>query len=267
MIKNLYLSTVSLFLGVLFFASCGGGSSRFTVSVEGLADDSLMCSYVTLDIIENRSHIPVYIVGGERDEDNVITFDIDLPGGDQLYKVFLTPQSSRGDGPNQDMEFFLLPGEKVHIDARYDAKLKSVDYTIEGSAVQQEWQEYNKQFKQLQLQAYMGDLLITILPGESLTKDSVLLQIQQIRQGIDAMKAEYIGDNPSAPLSGYCLTTISDVHIADSLYQLLDDDVKNGQFKGWLKLQNEMIADMFVAEKGRVELVVETSSSVDSLSK
>lgn len=244
-----------LFAALLMTACSDSGKGRLTVSIENLPQDSMICSWFTPATIRERGDMTTVLVGGTRSGDNV-DFSIDLPDDGHLYKVFLAPQSFRGDGPRQNIELFLLPGAKAHVDATYQPKSKVIDYTIEGSDDQQRWMEHEKAIEPLKLRLDMlSATAMMISPDRRSPNDSIDRIIRNLADSVQQFKVAYIGANPADQVSGYYMTTIGNGRVADSLYRLLDPSVKEGPLKEWLDLQNEMTGNMLAAEKARETVV------------
>ena len=244
-----------LFAALLMTACSDSGKGRLTVSIENLPQDSMICSWFTPVTIRERGDMTTVLVGGTRSGDNV-DFSIDLPDDGHLYKVFLAPQSFRGDGPRQNIELFLLPGAKAHVDATYQPKSKVIDYTIKGSDDQQRWMEHEKAIEPLKLRLDMlSATAMMISPDRRSPNDSIDKIIRNLADSVQQFKVAYIGANPADQVSGYYMTTIGNGRVADSLYRLLDPSVKEGPLKEWLDLQNEMTGNMLAAEKARATVV------------
>ena len=242
-----------LLLGSLFaallFSACNSGKGRLTVSIEGLPDDSLICSYFSTQTIRERGDMATFMVGGTRDGSRV-DFSIDMPDKDQLYKVLLAPQSFRGDGPRQTIELFLLPDRKTHIDATYEAKKKTIEYSFDDPE-QQRWVEASKEIEPLELRLDMLQMTAMMISPDRAPQDSLLTQIQALADTILKVKANYIGSHPDDLVSAYYLTSINDGYAFDSLYNLIGDQLKTGPLGEWLDLQKEAVGNMFAAEKAR----------------
>lgn len=239
----------SLFI-VLLLSACHSGNGRLTVSIEGLPDDSLICSYFNTNTVRQRGDVTTFIVGGER-EGSRVDFTIDMPDKDKLYKVFLAPQSFSADGPRQSIELFLLPGRKTHVDATYQAKQKTLDYTLDD-ADQQRWLEAYKQIEPLQLRLDLLQMTaMMIAPERRSPEDTILVQIRFLADTIQRMKADYIGTHPDDLVSAFYMTTINDGYAFDSLYNLLGDQAKNGPLREWLDLQKESVDNILAADKAR----------------
>lgn len=236
---------------LLLTACSDSGKGRLTVSIANLPQDSLICSWFTPATIRERGNMTTFLVGGTRSGDDV-DFSIDVPDDGHLYKVFLVPQDFRGDGPRQNIELFLLPGGKTHVEAAYEPKGKAIDYTLEGSDDQQRWMEHSRAIESWELRRDMlSATVMMISPERRHPDDSVYMLIGQLTDSILRFKAAYIGAHPADPVSGYYMTTIDNGPAADSLYRLLDPGVKEGPLKEWLDLQNEMTGKMLAAEKAR----------------
>lgn len=238
---------------LLLLGSCAdSGKGRLTVRIEGLPDDTLIVSYITPDIIRSRGEMVTRFVGadGAPGAAKSKTFSIDLPDDGHVYRLFLAPQSFRGDGPKQNIELFLLPGERnVIVEGNYESDHKTIEYTIGGSPVQEAWLARQKEIEPIEMRLGMLSVAAGIISGDSLRRE-----IRHLADSIVRIKAAYVGANPGEQLSGYYLTTIVDPYIVDSLYRLLGDEVKNGPLKEWLDLQNEEIANALAAEKARADL-------------
>ncbi|WP_298063188.1 TlpA disulfide reductase family protein [uncultured Rikenella sp.] len=245
-----------LLCAVLLLTACsGGGKGRLTVTVQGLPDDSLICSWFTPATIRERGDMTTFLVGGTRNGGDV-DFSIDIPDDGHLYKIFLAPQSFRGDGPRQNIELFLLPGEGTHVRAVYEPKNRTIDYSLDGSPDQQRWMEQKKTVEPLQLRLDMlSTIAMMISPERRNPDDSIYKQIGQLTDSILQFKAAYIGAHPADPVSGFFLATLNDGRTADSLYRLLDESVRQGPLKEWLDLQNEMTGRMLTAEEARKTVV------------
>lgn len=245
---------------LLLTACSDNGKGRLTVSIDNLPQDSLICSWFTPATIRERGDMTTFLVGGTRSGDKV-EFSIDIPDDGHLYKVFLAPQNFRGDGPRQNIELFLLPGGKTHVEASYEPKSKAIDYTLEGSDDQQRWIEHSRAIEPVKLRLDMlSATAMMISPDRRNPDDTVYKQIRSLADSIRRFKAAYIGTHPADQISGYYMTTIDNGPVADSLYRLLDPSVKEGPLKEWLDLQNEMTGKMLAAEKARATVVAGTSS-------
>ncbi|MCC8062166.1 MAG: TlpA family protein disulfide reductase [Rikenellaceae bacterium] len=257
--KNLF---PGLLCAALFMSACSdSGKGRLAVSIENMPDDSLICSYFTPATIRERGDMATFLVGGSRTGERV-DFSIDIPDDGHLYKIFLAPQSFRADGPRQNIELFLLPGEKTSVQAVYEPKGKTIDYTVSDSS-QQRWMEQSKTFERLQLRLDMLNATAMMISPERRTLgDTVYKQMQSIADSILQIKAAYIGAHPADPVSGYLMTTIDNGRTLDSLYNLLDPSVKEGPLKEWLDLQKEMTDNMSAAEHAR-EAVKEGAAAPD----
>ena len=242
-----------LLLGSLFaallFSACNSGKGRLTVSIEGLPDDSLICSYFSTQTIRERGDMATFMVGGTRDGSRV-DFSIDMPDKDQLYKVLLAPQSFRGDGPRQTIELFPHPDRKTHTDATSEAKKKPIEYSFDDPA-QQLWAEPSKEIEPRELRLDMLQMTAMMISPDRAPQDSLLTQIQALADTILKVKANYIGSHPDDLVSAYYLTSINDGYAFDSLYNLIGDQLKTGPLGEWLDLQKEAVGNMFAAEKAR----------------
>lgn len=245
------LVPVFAFSATLLGACSGSGDSRLSVSISGMPDDSLICSWFTPATVRERGDMTTVLVGGTRNGDKT-EFDIDLPDGDHLYRVFLAPQSFRGDGPRQNMELFLLPGERPRIEAAYDAKSKAIEYTLEGSADQQRWREATRTVEPLQLRLDMlSATAMMISPDRRNPNDTVYLQIRHLGDSIRKIKTDYIVAHPADPVSGFFLTTLPNDAGFDSLYNRLDESVRQGPLKEWLDLQKELSDKLVASQQAR----------------
>lgn len=248
-----------LFAGSLFTA-CSGGKGRLKVSIQGLTDDSLICSYITPEAVRELANYTVVLVGGKRSDDRT-EFSVDLPDARHSYRIFLAPQSFVGDGPNQNIELFLAPGERVEVQAVYDPQSKAIEYTLVGSDDQQRWLDAEKEFEPLRLRIEMLSMMAQILsPERRGIEDSVFHLICRLADSMNQIKAEYITAHPADPVSGYHLLTLSDADRFDSLYHRLDPGVRNGAVKEWLELYKEMNDLASSVEKGEHETAAEEGS-------
>lgn len=243
-----------LLTSLLLLGSCAdSGKGRLTVRIEGMPDDTLIFAYVTPGIIRSRGQMVRHLVGSNgAPEDKIKEFSIDMPDDGHVYRLFLAPQSYRGDGPKQAVELFLLPGERnVGVEGTYEPTRKTISYTISGSPVQEAWLVRQKEIEPLQMQLGLLSTAAGVIAAGTPSGDSLRREIQTIADSITRIKAAYIGSNPGEQLSGYYLTTIADPRTVDSLYRLVGEPVKNGPFKEWLDLQNEEIAKVLAAEQAR----------------
>lgn len=252
---------------LLLLGSCAdSGKGRLTVRIEGLPDDSLIVAYVTPDVIRGRGEMTRYLVGTD-DTDGAAkskTFSIDLPDDGHAYRLFLAPQSYRGDGPKQNVELFLLPGERhVTVEGTYEPGHKTIEYTIGGSPVQEAWLERQKEIEPIEMRLGMLGTAAGIISGNTPAGDSIRREIQLLVDSIVRIKVAYVGANPGEQLSGYYLISIAQPLVVDSLYRMLSDEVKNGPFKEWLDLQNEEIADVLATEKVRADMAKEGATVPD----
>lgn len=249
------LLTALLFSALLLTACTDSGKGRLTVSIQGMPDDSLICSWFTPATVRERGDMTTFLVGGTRNGDRT-DFTVDLPDGGHLYKVFLAPQSFRGDGPRQNIELFLLPGEKTHVRATYEPEHKTIDYTLDGSPDQQRWLDQEKTVEPLQLRLDMLRMAtLVISPERRGENDTLNRQIQLLADSIQNLKVAYIGAHPADPVSGFMLSTLDNGRTVDSLYGLLDESVTQGPLREWLDLQKEMTANMLAAEQARGTVV------------
>lgn len=239
---------------MLLLASCGGPKERIAVTVSGMADDTLICSYITPGIIRQRGEMVNTLVGGQRSADGKsISFSVPLPDDGQIYKVFLAPKSYTGDGPHQNIELFVLPGDGLlRIDARYEDQHKVITYDVSGSALHESWGKASKELAPLEDRLAMTAMMIDYAPRAGM-RDTLVQMVQSLGDTLQRVKAAYIGAHPDEQLSAWYLTTVGEPRAVDSLYKLLGDEVKNGPFKGWLDLQNEMIANVLASQKARAD--------------
>lgn len=245
----------ALLAASLLLTACHSDQNRLSISIQGMPDDSLICTYITPDIIRQRSQAINHLIGGTRTGEKV-DFTIPLPDDHQLYKIYLAPQSYRGDGPNQNIELFLLPGENdVHIAATYEKQRQTLDYTISGSPETQRWKEQDQTIQPLQLQLGMLASAANILPPATPTGDSLRQQIQRLDDSLRHIKTAYILRHPADQLSGYWLTTIGHPATADSLYRTLDPSVQRGPLKTWLDLQKEQTAKIVASIQARQNMI------------
>lgn len=253
----------SLLLLPLLLAACsGGGNERLTVEIQGMTDDSLICSYFSPVTVRERGEMTSFLVGGERQGDKQ-TFTIDLPDNQHIYKVFLAPQSFRADGPHQNMELFVLPGEAPHIQAVYEPKSKRIDYTLKGSDDQQRWMDFQKSYDSVQLRIDLLNFTMMMVSQQGQTvQDSVMAEMRRLRQAIDRIHGDYVGANPADQISAYILATMPSNELFDSLYTLADPKVTQGPLKEWLDLQKELTDRVLAAQKAR-ETVVEGAQAPD----
>lgn len=251
-----------LWLPLLLVACAGGGKERLTVEIQGLTDDSLICSYFSPVTVRERGDMATFMVGGERQGDK-IKFSIEMPDNQHVYKVFLAPQSFRADGPHQNMEIFLLPGETPHVEAVYEPKSKRIDYTLNGSDNQQRWFEFRQTYDSLQMRLDLLNFAAMMMSPQGLTpEDSIFVQMKHLQEQIDRIKSDYVGANPSDEVSAFVLTTFPNNARFDSLYTLTDERVKQGALKEWLDLQKELADRANASQKAR-EAVVEGAQAPD----
>ncbi len=253
---------VGLMFAGLFFTACSGGRGRVTVSIEGLADDSLICSYFTPATIREREEVTTLFVGGEKHGEKT-EFSIDLPEDGHLYRIFLAPQSFRGDGPKQGMELYLGPGERIAVRATYDPKSRVIEYTLAGSEAQQRWRDDEQKLEPLRLQLEMlGRTARMISPYRRNDSDTVMREMQRLSDSIQRHKEAYIAAHPADPASAYHLISLPNAERFDSLYRTLDPAVQQGVLREWMDLQLEFLAKQSATEQAR-EAVVEGGSAPD----
>lgn len=251
-----------LFAG-LFFTACGGRTERVKVDVEGLTDDSLICSYFTPATVRERGDMTTFLVGGEKQSDGRTRFSIDLPNDDHVYRIFLAPQSFAGDGPKQSIEFYLTPGERIEIQAAYEPKTKAIEYTLVGSEAQQRWRESEQALEPIRLRLEMLSLTARMIsPGRRTESDTVVREIQRLSDSIRRFKEDYITAHPTDPAAAYHLISLVDARGFDSLYRRLDPSVQQGGLREWMDLQLELLGKQQAAEQAR-EAVVAGSVAPD----
>lgn len=192
-----------------------------------------------------------FLVGGERQGDTV-RFTIDLPDDKHLYRVFLVPQNFVADGPKQNIELFVAPGERVAVRGSYEPKSKVIEYTLDGSDAQQRWRELEQEIEPLRLRLEMMSMMARMVaPEQHRADDSLSIQVQRLADTIEQVRQAYIEAHPADPVSGYRMLTLTDAVRFDSLYNLLDPSVRNGAVKEWLDLQKEANERIAAAEKAR----------------
>lgn len=256
----------ALLTSLLLLGSCAdSGKGRLTVRIAGLSDDSLICAYVTPEIIRARGQMVRKLVGTTgASGDSLREFIIDMPDDGHVYRLLLLPRSCRGDGPKQTIELFLLPGERnVAVDGTYEPTRKTISYTISGSPVQEAWLARQKDIEPLEMRLGLLSTAAGVISAGTPTGDSLRHEIQSIADSITRLKAAYVGSHPGEQLAGYYLTTIPEPRIVDSLYRLLGEPVKNGPLKEWLDLQNEEIAKVLAAEQARADMAQDGSKAPD----
>ncbi len=247
-----------LLLGLLLltFGCRNNEKERLTVRIEGLQEDSLICAYMTPATIRDRQPMVQRMIGGQKSADGKsVEFRVTTPDDEQLYRMILAPRGYRGDGPRQTIQLFLLPGENdMRVEGKYEPEHQTIDYTLTGSPVQEEWLERQKVIEPLEMQLGMLGMTASFVQPGSDVADSLQRQMQILADSVSNLKTGYITAHPEAQLSAYYLTTIGDPYLVDSLYRGLDESVKNGPFKAWLDLQNEEIAKVFAAEDARTAM-------------
>ena len=225
------------------------------VDIEGLTDDSLICSYFTPATVRDRGDMTTFLVGGEK-RDGRTEFSIDLPNDDHVYRIFLAPQSFTGDGPKQSIEFYLTPGERIEIQAVYEPKTKAIEYTLVGSEAQQRWRESEQALEPTRLRLEMLSLTARMIsPDRRTESDTVVREIQRLSDSIRRFKEDYITAHPTDPAAAYHLISLADARGFDSLYRRLDPSVQQGGLREWMDLQLELLGKQQAAEQAREAVV------------
>lgn len=251
-----------LLLSLLLAAACSTHRTKtVTVEIQGFTEDSLICSYFSPVTVRERGQMTSFLVGGERQGDK-ISFEVQLPDDQHLYKVFLAPQSFRADGPHQNMELFVLPGETPHIQAVYEPKSKRIDYTLMGADDQQRWIEFQKTYDSVQIRLDLLNFAAMMTASQGSVQDSLMAQMKQLQEKVQQIKSDYIATHPDDPLSGYVLASVPNDARFDTLYRLVDPTVTQGPLKEWLDLQKEMTDRQRAAQKAR-EMVVKGAQAPD----
>lgn len=212
--------------------------------------------YFTPATIREREEVTTLFVGGEKHGEKT-EFSIDLPEDGHLYRIFLAPQSFRGDGPKQGMELYLGPGERIAVRATYDPKSRVIEYTLAGSEAQQRWRDDEQKLEPLRLQLEMlGRTARMISPYRRNDSDTVMREMQRLSDSIQRHKEAYIAAHPADPASAYHLISLPNAERFDSLYRTLDPAVQQGVLREWMDLQLEFLAKQSATEQAR-EAVVE----------
>lgn len=252
---NLFGGTALLFctLATLAFTGCSSGGDRLSLTIKGLPEDSMICSYISPAMIEAREQMGNVMVGPDSKGGQKYSFP--FPDGKQVYKVYLAPRDYKGDGPQQNIELFVMPGQKVHIDAVYDAQSKMIDYTIEGSPEQQEILEQEAKNENLKRRLEMLNVAY-MSTRNPLMRDSIGRFVKTVYDSLTGRRVAYIVANRDRETAGLCLTMVEEPRLVDSLYGLLSPQVKNGAMKGWLDMQSKLCRQQTEAQRARESVVV-----------
>lgn len=252
---------------VLALCACGevvaAGKSAKRVEVElKNAGDSVVAIY--------------YAIGGARPDDRDMRtlpmpkgrFALDVPQTDSVYEVLFYPtkateliglrRSGRGWVPNIKLcRFYLFPGERVRVTGELSDSM--LVWRSNAPLYEQKHSVEQGELNGLRLEEYKASREAEIISTASASEDTVRAAFERSRQWRNAQRRweqEWLVKHPSEALAGlYVLQSASDG--LDSLYNLLGENVRNGQLKPLLDdkmaMHHEYLANVKARERMNAE--------------